>query len=503
MQPRLSGPAQQVIDEMKKTRDKALATRSCGFEYAYDSDSSDDEDHDRPVPPVMGYKSTKKVVVVKPGLPTIVEERESVTTVAQKLTFSVTIRSNSLHTRTNISCGRVSETVDQAKLETTIAKIDEYLDAPDKVRKCYRERLWKIREAFDDIKRHQDQSNIPQSLNTLRLGLEVQVAYQAQANVRRFTHLLLHGGVDEETKGKLRRYLAFSESRTNPRLDENTNLVLDHLKAVAASIEKAVNDVGLETAAAIATAKEAVRKRDVDELHAYLQYMLLLRYNRNTGYPRLNVKNLNALRRYARWRSTRDKDVAASLAKRVGLHPIELDGVLGERLDSLLQRSPVDAGYIQARLGDLDYDWHWANEHNPLANLGQFAKLAGQFCDDRAQFDLIFPGDLVYINPDNGTSKSNTKARVRFGMIQLHCHYFAKLRSPDDFELSKSARSMVARAEREEMRERKGQQQVQRQSPSANGSPSPTDEARLGLKRRALVQFKKYAKPARDSSSET
>ncbi|KAL8998715.1 MAG: hypothetical protein Q9169_002270 [Polycauliona sp. 2 TL-2023] len=487
MHPQLSSLGQRIADEMEQKASEAQADQGAG----YDSDSSDDEDHVFPLAPSF----TKRVLPVKPPMATIIEESQSFT-FKERLTFSVTIRSNSVHTHTNLESSRVSEAFEHAELETKIAKIDHCLKAIDMVQPCYRERLWKIREEFDDIQRHRDQSDTPQSLGTLRLDLEVQVACQAQANVQRFTHLLLHTDVGEVTKVRLRRYLTHAETWTNPRLDENITLVLNHLKTEAASMERELSDVGPETAAANAAAKEAILRRDVDELQLYLQDMLFLRYDPNQYSSRLNVKNLRPLGQYVWWKSTRDTDTAGSLAKKLGLHPIELESVLGQRLDSLLQHSPMDPGYIQARLCDLVDTWRWVSGHNVLAHLGQWTTLAGQFCDDRAQLDLIFPGKVEYINRENGIHRSNTKARLLFGMIELHCYYFDRLKSADNFKLSALAKSIeksLSKEQQRKVRERK-EQQVQRPISGGNTSPSPTDEDRLSLGRRVLAQLKKCVK---------
>ncbi|KAI4286184.1 MAG: hypothetical protein L6R38_000080 [Xanthoria sp. 2 TBL-2021] len=492
---RLSTRGQQVKDEMKKKALEAQAYLSRG----YDSDSSDDDDDDdlvRTVAPSF----TKNTLPLKQLMPTIVEESESFS-VEKQFTFSVTIRSNSVHTRTNVQSSRLPEIFDQAKLEVRIAEIDELLDNEAAVQICYRERLWKIREAFEDLKAHWSQKDIPELMNTLKYDLEVRVACLAQANVKQFTHLLLHGNVSEDMKVKLRRYLAYSETMTNPRLDDNTNLVLDYLEAAAASIESGLANNPPETAAAIAAVKHSRLKRDVAELEDFLQDILLLRYDRNQYPPRLNVKNMKPLGQYIRWKSTRDEEVAASLAKKLGLHPIELDYVMQDRLDSLLEHSPVDPWYIQARLCDLDNIWNWVTEYNRLAHHRRWTKLAGQFCDDRAQFDLIFPDELRYIDPERGIFRSNTKARVHFGMSTLRSHYFAKLKSPNDYKLSAHAKSMdkrFIRGEQERLRERKGQQ-GQRRALSSNGSSSQTEEDRPSFKPRALARLRRWAREGKDS----
>lgn len=450
-QRQLSTTGQQVENEMRQKVIEAQAFRSSG----YNSDPSDENDLFRSVAP------TKRVLPIESPMPTITEESQSFT-IDMDFTFRVTIRSSSVHTRTSVPKSTLPETIDQAKLEAKIAQLDEYLDTEAAVRICYRERLWKIREVFDDLRAHWDQRDIPTSLKTLSLDVEVQVAHQAHENVGRFTYLLLHANVSENTKGKLRRYLAHSETLTNPRLDNNTKIVLDHLKATATSVENMLANESPETAAAYAVVKESGRKRDADELQAYLQDMLLLRYDRNEYPPRLNIKNLKPLGRYLRWKVTRDKDIATSLAKKLALHPVELDYVMQDRLDSLLLRSQVEPGYIQDRLSDLGNIWHWVNEYNPLAQIRQWATLASQFSADRAQFDRIFPGDLIFVDPARGILESNTKARVRLGMIRMHTYYFAKLKSPEDYKLSANAKSMdkqFAKVDQQRLWVRKVQQE--------------------------------------------
>ncbi|KAL8878474.1 MAG: hypothetical protein Q9198_003719 [Flavoplaca austrocitrina] len=474
LQRQLSTIGQHVENEIRQKAIKAQAVISS----EHNSDSSDEEDIFRPV----AHSFTKRVLPIESLMPTIIEERQSLT-IDMDITFRVTIRSNSVHTRTNVQKGTLPETFDQAKLEARIAQLDEYLDTEAAVRTCYRERLWRIREAFNDLRAHWDQRDIPRSLKTLSLDLEVQVARQAHENVGRFTHLLLHANVSEDIKGKLRRYLAHSETLTNPRYDGNTNLVNDHLQATATSIENMLATESPETIAASAVVKASGRKRDADDLEAYLQDMLLLRYDRNEYSPRLNIKNLKPLGKYLRWKATRDKDSAASLAKNLALHPVELEYVMQERLDSLLQCSQVEPGYIQARLRDLGNIWRWVNEYNSLAQIRQWATLARQFSDDQAQFDRIFPGDLIFRDPGRGIFESNTKARVRLGMIRMHTYYFTKLRSPENYKLSTNMKSMdkhLARVDQQRLRERNAQQEQQRLF-SSNGLSSQTEEGGRSL----------------------
>ncbi|KAL8881661.1 MAG: hypothetical protein Q9198_001174 [Flavoplaca austrocitrina] len=491
LQRQLSTIGQQVETEI---RQKPIEARAfIGSEY--NSDSSDEDDVFRP----MAHSFTKRVLPIEWLMPTIIEERQS-STIDMDITFRVTIRSNSIHARTNVQKSTLPETFDQAKLEARIAQLDEYLDTEAAVRTCYRERLWRIREAFKDLRAHWDQRDIPRSLKTLSLDLEVQVACQAHENVGRFTHLLLHANVSEDIKRKLRRYLAHSETLTDPRLDGNSNLVHDHLKAMATSIENMLATESPETTAASAVAKASGRKRDTDDLQAYLQHMLLLRYDRNEYPPRLNIKNLKPLGKYLRWKATRDKDSAASLAKKLALHPVELEYVMQERLDSLLQRSQVEPGYIQARLRDLGNVWRWVNEYNSLARIRQWATLARQFSDDQAQFDRIFPGDLTFRDPGRGILESSTKARVRFGMIRMHTYYFAKLRSPDNYKLSANTKSMdkrFARVDQQRLRERKAQQEQQRLL-SSNGLSPQQEEGRRSSKSQPFTTLRSWAQNAKD-----
>ncbi|KAL8654214.1 MAG: hypothetical protein Q9226_003517 [Calogaya cf. arnoldii] len=486
LQRRLGTTGQQVKDEMMKKADG--------------SDSSDDDYDDDDHVPAMAPACNKKSFQLKPSLPTIVEETLS-WTFDKNITFSVTIRSNSVHTRKNVKSHKLPEIFDQAKLERRIAEIDEYLDNEGTIQPCYGQRLWEIREAFDDLKAHRNRRDIPESLNTLKFDLEVQVACLAQANVKRFTHLLLHENVSEDMKIKLRRFLSSSETVTNPRLDDNTNLVLDHLKAAAASVESGLTNDPLKTAAEIVAVKQSRLRRDVDELANFLKDILLLRYDRSQYLPRLNIKNLKLLGQYIRWKFTRNQEVAASLARKLGLHPVELDHVMPERLDSLLQNSPVDPRYIQDRLLDLDDIWNWVTGYNRLAHYGRWTELAGQFCDDRAQFDRIFPGELIYRDPSRGIFRSNTKARVRLGMILLRSHFFAKLNGPDDYKLSKLAKSMEkmsTRGKKGTMQEIKGIRE-QLKALSSNVSPFETEEARPSHKPRALARLTRWAMEAKGS----
>ena len=497
MQRRLSTRGQQIKDEMKKKALEAQAYLSRG----YDSDSSDDDDdHDHDPIRAVTHSLARKVLPLRPLMPTIVEESQSLS-IEKQLTFSVTVRSNSVHTRTNLQSSRLPDIFDQAKLEIRIAEIDELLHTEIAVHISYREQLWKIRKAFEDLRAHRSRKDIPELLKTLKYDLEVRVACLAQANVKQFTYLLLHGNVTEDLKVKLRRYLAYSETVTNPRLDDNTNLVLDYLKAASASIERGLAKNPPETAAAIAAVKQSRLKRDVAELRDFLQDILLLRYDRHQYPPRMNIKNLKPLGQYVRWKSTKDEKVAASLlAKKLGLHPVELDCVMRDRLDSLLENSPVDPSYIQARLCDLDNVWSWVTEYNRLAHHRRWTKLAGQFCDDRSQFDLVFPGELTYVDHGRGIFRSNTKARVHFGMSTLRSYYFARLKSAHDYKLSAHAKSMdktFVKAERERERERKGQQ-GQRRALSSNGQSCLPGENPARFKPRALARLKRWAREGKN-----
>ncbi len=492
----LSTRGQQIKDEMKQRALEAQAHLNCED----DSDSSGDDDiRVRAMAPSF---TTKRLLPLKRVMPTITEESQTYT-VKETRIVRVTIRSNSVHTRTNVQSGRLPELVNQTKLEARIAEIDDYLNEKDLVQPCYRERLWKIRAAFDDLRAHRIPRDTPESLNTLNLDLEVQVACLARANVKKFTHLLLHASVGEDMKVQLRRYLAYSETLTNPRLDENTNLVLDWLKRAAASTEGGLENIRPETLLAAARTKELTLRRDVDELGSLLQDFLSLRYNRNQDPPRLSMRNLRPLGQYIRWKATRDKDIAISLATKLGLHPIELDYVMQDRLDSLLKQSNVDSEYVEARLCDLDGSiWHWVNAYNPLAHKGQWTKLAGQFCEDRAQFHKIFPGDLIYIDPDRGIFRSNAKARVSLGMMTLHTYYFAKLKSSNVYKLSKTAKKMdktFVRVEQRRLKEME-KQQMQRRAPKprSNAVPSGTQVARLSLEPDMTARSKKWVDEAKD-----
>ncbi|KAL8914917.1 MAG: hypothetical protein Q9171_000544 [Xanthocarpia ochracea] len=491
----LSTRGQQVKDEMKQRALEAQAHLYCED----DSDSSEDDTNVRTMAPSF---TTKRLLPLKQVMPTITEEGQTYT-VKDTRTIRVTIRSNSVHTRTNVQSGRLPELVNQTKLEARIAEIDHYLDEKDLVQPCYRERLWKIRAAFDDLRAHRIPRDTPESLNTLNLDLEVQVACLAQANVKRFTHLLLHANVGEDMKVQLRRYLAYSETLTNPRLDENTNLVLDWLKRAAASIDSGLENIRPETLLAAARTKELTLRRDVDELGSLLQDFLSLRYNRNQDPPRLSTRNLKPLGQYIRLKVTRDKNVAISLAKKLGLHPIELDYAMQDRLDNLLRNSNVDSEYVEARLCDLNCSiWHWVNGYNPLAHKGQWTKLAGQFCEDRAQFHKIFPGDLIYIDPERGISRSNAKARVSLGMMTLHTYYFAKLQSSNVYKLSKTAKKMdksFVKVEQKRLKEMETQQMQRRApKPRSNAVFSGIQAARLSLEPDMAARLKKWVDEVKD-----
>ncbi|KAL8938695.1 MAG: hypothetical protein Q9216_003755 [Gyalolechia sp. 2 TL-2023] len=207
---------------------------------------------------------------------------------------------------------------------------------------------------------------------------------------------------------------------------------------------------------AVAGLDKLTARRDVEEVREYLRHLFHLRYQhvpldqQDEYCSRTTVNRVKPLATYLRWQSTGDDGVALKLARALGLNLVELDALLRPRLENVLLLLNVDAEYVKARLMDAEHVWHWVYEHNPLAHNVQWATLARQFLSDKEQFHRIFPEEIIYANPESGIEKSNLKALVRVGMIQLQGHYFAKIDSPDQYKLSKNAKRIDHRHHREE-----------------------------------------------------
>ncbi|KAL8799546.1 MAG: hypothetical protein Q9182_005821 [Xanthomendoza sp. 2 TL-2023] len=475
---RLSAKGQQVKDEMKKAAMEAPAFMGCN-----DDDSSDDA-HDETV---MAPSYEKKTFSSERRMRTITEENETCT-IEKTRTYRVTIRSNRLCSRSISHHKEMPGTLNRAHLDARIVDFDEYLEKEDCIPDCFRARLWTTRNAFDSFRADGVKRDINESWHLLDLDLEVQVAHHAQANINNFTHLLLHVNATSHIKARVRRYLHYSESAAEPREDRNNNQVLAILKTAAADIERKMLSHPPEPFAVASMENNPVLRRDVDELQSFLKDILLMRYEHHSRWHcRLEAKNLQALGTYLRWKNTQDEEAAVSLANTLGLHPVELNHVLQTRLENLLWHTDVDPEYVKDRLCDLDNIWRWVHEHNPLADNAQWSKLAGQFYDDRMQFNKIFPGEITYINPETGVHRSNTKGRVKSGMVILHGHYFAKLDSPNDFKLSGSAKEINRRFIKEEEKRLKAIKKEEERQPESKGRPKP------------LVKLKKWVSKAKDS----
>ncbi|KAI4233123.1 MAG: hypothetical protein L6R40_007188 [Gallowayella cf. fulva] len=441
----LSARGRQVKDEIEKKTLEALAHIDGRND---DNDPSNKDHHTRE----LLYTFTKNTLRQERLTATVTEKSESCPHIfEERRTYSRSIRTNSVCSRTNSQRSGLSGFLNQARLGARIMEFDEYLERENLIPVCYRERLWRIRGWFDDFRAHRIQRDVLESCHLLDLDLEVQVAHLAHANVKNFSHLLVHVNVADDIKVRIRRYLRYSESMVETRHDPNNNQVLAILKTAAEDVRKQLISHPPEQSATLVTMNDPILRRDVSELRNFLKDIFLLRYDRTTPY-RLDVHNLKLLGEYIRWRPTKDKVVAASLAERLGLHPVELDRVLHDRLDSLLRHTDVDPEYIKARLCNLENIWHWAYAYNPLAHAAEWTKLAGHFHSDRMQFEKIFPGEMSDICPERRIYRSNTKARVKYGMISLHGHYFASIESPSVFKLSDTAKEMDRRFVKQEKR---------------------------------------------------
>ncbi|KAL8732900.1 MAG: hypothetical protein Q9166_002501 [cf. Caloplaca sp. 2 TL-2023] len=495
---RLSARGQQVKDEMKKAALEAQAYVGCANGS---DDSSDDDDGILTFTPSF----TKNPLPLEPLMPTITEESRSYD-IEVKRTYSITIRSNSVRSHTKAQSHELPGFLNQARLEARIVEFDDYLEKDDSVPGCFRERLWRIRGVFEDFRAYRIRRDVSGSLYLLDLDLEVQVAYIAQANIKEFTHLLLHAYVTEDIKPKIRRYLRYSESVVKPEPDRNNNQVLAILKTAAASVNRKLGNQPPAPSAPNSIIENSTLRRDVTELRIFLQTIFLLRYEhvpyaRQDRYaaPSLNVKNLRPLGKFIKWKTSKNPDVAISLAKRLDLHPMELERVLQGRLDGLLwymkEYLGVEPEYVKARLCDSDNIWRWVNGHNVLAHNAQWAILAGQFHDDRTHFHRIFLGELRYKCPERGIHRSNEKARAHFGMIVLHGHYFARLESSTDYELSKNAKEIDRRFVQFEKRRRKVHKERQRTGRQRSNAVS----VGLSQARAGFTRVKDWIKGATDS----
>ncbi|KAL8718062.1 MAG: hypothetical protein Q9225_004770 [Loekoesia sp. 1 TL-2023] len=424
---------------MKELKEKAIEA-----EEILASVTSDDKENDASS---AQPHYTKRTLSPERLMRTITEESRS---------YSISIRSNSVRSNTSNKRKPPPGFYNPIRLNARIADFDIYLEKEDAVHTSYRERLREIRGVFDDFRSYRIRRDVPGSMNLQNLDVEVQVACLAQRNVKEFTHLLLNTTLPNEIKSMLRYYLFSSEEAARPSRERDTSNVLQEMKDIASSIERTPKANSTEILTAAPKADELTLRRDVDEVRAYLRHIFCLRYQhvpfefRDSYRPRIDSINAKHFATYIRWQTTRDDTVASLLADDLGLHPVELDHVLQPRLENMLHKVGVDAEYVISRLMDLDNIWHWVYEYNQLAHNAQWAKLAGQFHDDREQFHKIFPGEMIHVDPERGIHESNPKALVYVEMIQIRGHFFAKIDSPTKYKLSKTAKGIDRRHRREQ-----------------------------------------------------
>lgn len=358
-----------------------------------------------------------------------------------------------------------------ARVNATIAGYDAYLEDPESYHDCFRERLKHIRGVFDDYRSR----GLPRGLGELwrlqQLDREVQVSRQAQENIKEFTRLLVEVEVDENIKRTLRVSLHYAEDAARPFPDRNSRVVLECLKGHATSAEKMlVDNPARLLRLAASEADKARTKRDASNVRYYLQRLLQLRYEHPTWEEDYNNwadgSRVEPLAKYLTWKATGDQEVRRKLAKDHGLHPVELDHVFHPRINRLLDEMVVDAEYVKARLLDLDNIWPWVSGYNLLAHNAEWAKLAGQFYDDQKQLNNIFPGPIVYPNPDKRIPSFNRKGRVHFGMLQIRGYYFAKIVDADNYILSKAGRRIDRGFHKRQKMIRKEQIREERPRPS-------------------------------------
>ncbi|KAI4147169.1 MAG: hypothetical protein L6R39_003210 [Caloplaca ligustica] len=202
---------------------------------------------------------------------------------------------------------------------------------------------------------------------------------------------------------------------------------------------------------AISWTDGSTARSDVMAVRTYLQRIFLLRYEHISAdsmgdyNPRVDVSHVRPFATYLKWQATRDHDLGLKLANSLGVHPVhpfELKYVFQSRLNRMLNDVSVDPEYVKRRLLDLDNIWSWVYGYNRMARYAQWPELARQLLEDEAQFHKIFPGPVIYADPDRGIHRSNTKARVRIGMMLLQSRYFKKIISPDDYRLSKTGKRL-------------------------------------------------------------
>ncbi|KAL8926289.1 MAG: hypothetical protein Q9208_003011 [Pyrenodesmia sp. 3 TL-2023] len=426
----LSADSKKILENMKQ--------------QAQDAGLINDADEENGPSAKPKHSFTKKALSQEQRMRSISEESRS------SLSYTLSHRSRKLMRELGISWSvwkKQPSFYNLARVNATIAGYDAYLGNPESYHDCFRQRLEHIRMVFDNYRSR----GLPRGLQELwhlqQLDREVEVSRQAQQNIREFAHLLVDVEVAEGIKRSLRKALYYAEDAAKPLPDRNSKEVLGHLKRNATSVEQMlVSSPATLLGLAVSEADKAQTKRDINNVRYYLQRLFQLRYEHPTWEEDYNNwvdgNRVKPLARYLELKATGDKEVKRKLAEAHGLHPVELDHVFQPRIDRLLDEIVVNAEYVKARLLDLKNIWAWVSGYNIMAHNAEWAKLAGQFHDDQKQFNSIFPGPIVYPNPEMGIAGFNTKGRVHFGMIQIRGYYFAKIIDEDNYILSKAGRQI-------------------------------------------------------------
>ncbi|KAL8903068.1 MAG: hypothetical protein Q9207_004178 [Kuettlingeria erythrocarpa] len=358
-----------------------------------------------------------------------------------------------------------------ARVNATIAGYDAYLEDPESYHFCFRQRLKHIREVFCDFRSR----GLPRELGELwrlrQLDCEVKVAQEAQTNVKEFTHLLVNVEVAESIKRSVRKSLFYAEDAARPSPERNSRKALGELQSHAKEVEHMLVAMPARRLCLVASeADRAQTKKDVDNVRCYVQRLLQLRYEHpkwEDCYSNLiDCSRVRPLATYVKWKATGDKSFKLELAKSHDLHPVEVEHLFQPRIDRLLDEVAVDADYIKARLLDIDKIWAWVSGYNIMSHSAEWAKLAGQFHDDQKQLDNIFPGPVVYPNPEMGILTFNAKGKVHFGMIQVRGHYFSRIVDADSYTLSQAGRRIDQNFHKREKMRRKEQTREERPRPS-------------------------------------
>ncbi|KAI4187426.1 MAG: hypothetical protein LQ346_005494 [Caloplaca aetnensis] len=358
-----------------------------------------------------------------------------------------------------------------ARVNATIAGYDAYLENPESYHDCFRQRLKHIRGIFDDFRSRGLPKDLGELWHLQQLDREVKVSQEAQKNIKEFTYLLVDVAVAESIKRSLRKSLYYAEDAARPSPERNSRKALEELQSHANEVEHMLVAMpARRLCLVVSEADKAQTKKDAENVLYYVQRLLQLRYEHpkwEDDYNNLiDCSRVRPLATYLKWKATGDRAVKLRLAKSQDLHLVEVDYLFQPRMDRLLDEMVVDAEYIKARLLDLDNIWGWVSGYNLMAHSAEWAKLAGQLHDDQKQLNNIFPGPVVYPNPEMKIPTFNTKGRVHFGMIQIRGYYFAKIVDADSYILSKTGRRIDQNFHKREKLRRKEQNREERSRPS-------------------------------------